>query len=670
MAARLVRPSGRHGILGRHLPRHRRATTVRRCRPSGTAPPSSSTTSRGNGPAVLLMHAGVTDRRSWVPLTEHLGDGYRTIAYDRRGFGETRYEPEPHDPVADAIAVLDAEGADRCRGDRCVERRTVEHRADARPPERVSSLVLIGAGTRGGPEDDPTELSEEVQALWRAYEAAEEGDDLDALNRIEAHAWLDGWSAPEGRVQGPIRDLFLEMNAAVLAAPDPGPEQERPPAWDLVAAIEVPTLVLFGALDVVLPRRQRALRRVDRRRSPGGARGHRSTSPTSRATPAAWRPSRRTCARPRPRCPGAWPRLPRRSSARPLASNALSGESTSLSHLPALDGLRGVAVALVVGYHLSPSALPGGFLGVDIFFVLSGFLITSLAITEVRRARGVPPRRVLPAADPAAPARAAPAAPRRSAVRPGVGQDVELDRLRDHSLWTLGYLANWRFIADGTTYTDALYGQSPLRHTWSLAIEEQFYIVFPLLVLGSARCVRWRAEALRWAIGAVAVVGALASATWMAVLWGDGSRPVSRLLRHRHARALAAGGRAARASCWSAGRCGPGPPARLVAVGALVGALGLVGGRHGEPRGLVGPPARRLPRRRARHGRRHRRLASGSRRCSGLLTRRAAHRAGPHLLRRLPLALAGHHRAGRSAHRPRAASRSPPCESASPSWSR
>ena len=157
---------------------------------------------RGVGPPVLLMHAGVTDRRSWAPLVAHLGEGYRTIAYDRRGFGETSYEPEPHDPVADAVAVLDAEGVDRAVviGASNGGRWSIE--LALAQPERVSALVLIGAGTRGGPEDDPTDYSAEVQALWHAYEAAEEGDDLDALNRIEAHAWLDGWAAPEGRVTG------------------------------------------------------------------------------------------------------------------------------------------------------------------------------------------------------------------------------------------------------------------------------------------------------------------------------------------------------------------------------------------------------------------------------------------------------------------------------------
>ena len=84
-----------------------------------------------------------------------------------------------------------------------------------------------------------------------AYEAAEEGDDLDELNRIEAHAWLDGWAAPEGRVTGPARDLFLDMNGIALRAVDPGDEHPLPSAWDRLGEIAVPTLVLCGDLDVV-----------------------------------------------------------------------------------------------------------------------------------------------------------------------------------------------------------------------------------------------------------------------------------------------------------------------------------------------------------------------------------------------------------------------------------
>jgi pimeloyl-ACP methyl ester carboxylesterase len=205
----------------------------------------------GDGPPVLLLHAGVTDRRSWGPLVEALGSGYRTIAYDRRGFGETAYEPEPHTEVGDALAVLDAEGVHDAivigasNGGRRAIDLVLTH------PERVRGLVLIGAAVRGAPEEDPTTFDEPVQALYAAYEAAEEGDDLDELNRVEAHAWLDGWAAEEGRVSGAVRNLFLDMNGIAVRSPDPGPDEDLPSAWDRLDAIRVPTLVLCGELDVM-----------------------------------------------------------------------------------------------------------------------------------------------------------------------------------------------------------------------------------------------------------------------------------------------------------------------------------------------------------------------------------------------------------------------------------
>lgn len=206
---------------------------------------------RGNGPSVLLLHAGVTDRRSWGPLVERLGGGYRTIAYDRRGFGQTTYRPEPHREMDDAVAVLEAASAGPAVvvGASDGGRRAVD--LALAHPERVRALVLIGAGVSGAPEDDPRAFTALVQRRWAAYEAAEEGDDLDELNRIEAHVWLDGWAAEEGRVAGPARDLFLDMNRRVLRSADPGPEVPVEPAWDRLGAIGVPTLVLCGALDVV-----------------------------------------------------------------------------------------------------------------------------------------------------------------------------------------------------------------------------------------------------------------------------------------------------------------------------------------------------------------------------------------------------------------------------------
>lgn len=189
-----------------------------------------------------------------------------------------------------------------------------------------------------------------------------------------------------------------------------------------------------------------------------------------------------------------------------------------------LDGLRGLAVLAVVTYHFEPGVLPGGFLGVDVFFVLSGFLIGSLLLVEVESSGSVDlrhfylrrVRRLLPALLAMLSAVAV-----YAAIWAGPG---ELGRIRTHSLWTLGWLANWRYIADGTTYTEVVVGASPLRHTWSLAIEEQFYVLFPLVVLLAAVIVARRRgiDQMRWTIGILAAAGFLVSTLAMAWMTRDG----------------------------------------------------------------------------------------------------------------------------------------------------
>jgi pimeloyl-ACP methyl ester carboxylesterase len=215
---------------------------------SGTGADGSAD-GRGGRTDVVLLHAGVCYRRGWGGLVDALTKaGHRVVAFDRRGFGETIYVPEPHSSVDDTLAVLEAAEMDRVAaignsmGGRVALDLALAH------PERVEALVLIGTAVRGAP--DPAESSAAVDRLVAGIDAAEEAGDLDEVNRLEAHLWLDGPAGPEGRVGGEARELFLEMNGRGLAAWDPGPEEPLPPAWDRLAEVEVPALVAVGELDL------------------------------------------------------------------------------------------------------------------------------------------------------------------------------------------------------------------------------------------------------------------------------------------------------------------------------------------------------------------------------------------------------------------------------------
>ncbi len=198
---------------------------------------------------VLLVHAGVTDRRSWQPLVGTLADRHRCVRYDARGYGETTYEPEAGwSPVDDAVAVLDAAGAESAvvvagsMGGAVALDLALAH------PDRVRALVLIGSAVRGAPYPEITDPR--TADLVARAEAAEEAEDWDEVNRLEAWIWLDGPTADEGRVDGATRELFLEMNGRALRAADPGDRAHVEAAWPRLGDITVPVLVMVGRLDV------------------------------------------------------------------------------------------------------------------------------------------------------------------------------------------------------------------------------------------------------------------------------------------------------------------------------------------------------------------------------------------------------------------------------------
>lgn len=200
------------------------------------------------GQDVLLLHAGVNDKRSWSHVVDRLSARHRCVAFDRRGYGETTYEPEDGwSDVGDAIEVLDAMGIDRAVVVACSMGGATALDLALLQPDRVAALLLIGTAVRGAPY--PTVTEEPDATLERETGAAEEAGDLDEINRLETWTWLDGPKA-EGRVQGAARELFLEMNEHALRQPDPGERAEGPQTWERLGEIAVPVLILVGTLDV------------------------------------------------------------------------------------------------------------------------------------------------------------------------------------------------------------------------------------------------------------------------------------------------------------------------------------------------------------------------------------------------------------------------------------
>ena len=183
-------------------------------------------------------------------------------------------------------------------------------------------------------------------------------------------------------------------------------------------------------------------------------------------------------------------------------------------YMPGLDGVRALAVSAVLLFHGGVSWAPGGFLGVDVFFVLSGFLITGLLLAEHGRSGRIGLRRFWARRAmrllPALLLMLAMVAWYAAALAP----PDTVSQIRGDALSTLFYVANWHQVLGGQGYLAALQSPSPLVHTWSLAIEEQFYLLWPLVVVAVLRLRRGGGVLL-----GVAAVGACASAVEMAWLF-------------------------------------------------------------------------------------------------------------------------------------------------------
>ena len=204
-----------------------------------------------------------------------------------------------------------------------------------------------------------------------------------------------------------------------------------------------------------------------------------------------------------------------------MTTQAVNGTTSNqtATRLPGLDGLRALAVIAVIAFHEQLSAFPGGFLGVDVFFVLSGYLITDLLVAQWNRhghlsLRGFwarRARRLLPALGVLLVAVTAATA---------VIEPAQMTALRDALLAAVTYSSNWWQALAHHSYFAQFGPPPPLQHLWSLAIEEQFYLLWPLLLIGILRtCQSGRIRA------ALAWLGAALSALAMVLVYVPGADP-------------------------------------------------------------------------------------------------------------------------------------------------
>jgi 3-oxoadipate enol-lactonase len=201
----------------------------------------------GAGFPAVFLHAGVADSRMWGPQATGLGEHFDVITPDMRGFGESELPAQPWSPTADVLALMDALGLRQAPhligcsiGGRTAIDFAVEH------PDRVSKLVLVGAGVSGQPPGD------EDESLFEEVAAAEKAKDMAALNEAEMKLWLVGPGRTPAHVDQRLRDLFLDMNGRSLQNDfESAPMQKLdPPAFGRLQEITAPTLVIVGDHDL------------------------------------------------------------------------------------------------------------------------------------------------------------------------------------------------------------------------------------------------------------------------------------------------------------------------------------------------------------------------------------------------------------------------------------
>lgn len=199
----------------------------------------------GDGQWVVLIHAGIADRRMWDAQFDALSDRFSVLRYDMRGFGDSSPAVAPFSHHDDLRQLLDALNIDRAHIVALSFGASVAIDFALSWPDRVDRLVL--SAVLG-----PPPRSQSLLDGWAAAEAAFEQDGLPGVNEVELQIWVDGPQRSPAEVDPRVRELVAQMNLPILEAEEAAEfesEPLQPPAHEQLAAVAAPTLVISGALD-------------------------------------------------------------------------------------------------------------------------------------------------------------------------------------------------------------------------------------------------------------------------------------------------------------------------------------------------------------------------------------------------------------------------------------
>jgi pimeloyl-ACP methyl ester carboxylesterase len=200
----------------------------------------------GEGRPLVLVHAGICDRRMWDGQFHAFAERYRVIRYDRRGFGRTKMVAGPYSHHEDLRALLDFLRIERAfllgcsQGGKTIINLALEH------PEMAEALVLVASALGG------FAFTGEEPKQWAEIEEAESAGDLARVNELELEVWVDGYGRTSQQVDPRVRELAREMNLIALSTPAGlGHEQQlEPAATDRLAELRAPTLIIIGEHDI------------------------------------------------------------------------------------------------------------------------------------------------------------------------------------------------------------------------------------------------------------------------------------------------------------------------------------------------------------------------------------------------------------------------------------